>query len=53
MSGSPGAQPLDEGGQLRLVVRHREGLPDWTLVDIQAILGHVETDEEVVHDPSL
>ena len=51
--GRQGAQAVDEGGQSRLVVRDREGLPGGAHVDVELGLGDIEADEEVVHDPSL
>ena len=36
-----------------LVVGDDEGLPGGADVDIEVIFGDIETDEELVHDPSL
>ena len=46
-------QPGDERGQPRLIVGNHEGLPGGADVDIELILGDIEADEEMVHDPSL
>ena len=48
-----GPQAVDERGQSRLVVRDHERLPGGAHVDVQVGFGDIETDEEVVHDPSL
>jgi hypothetical protein len=46
-------QPRPELGQPGLIVGDHEGLSGGANVDIEVVLGDIETDEEMVHAPSL